>query len=353
MEDALKAALSLRESLLNEAADVDHPLLVRMGINLGPVRLVKDINGQPNIVGDGINVAQRVMSFADPSQILASRSYFDAASRLSPRHAGMFHYQGSRTDKHVREHEVYAIGYPGDKTTQRGKPKPGEGGLQLSPAAKLLANAKTLWNSAATRLDVWVEQLTARFQQAGPQLRAVYVGTAAIAALLLIVLTVKLIHRPAADVVQDNIAKLSANADQPDAAIEPKTLKPEAMVNQVNPDDMNTHAPEAKAEIRPKARPQATHPKRQKNSQKRNPGKNSSEVSGNGKAYLVVRCKAGTEVFVDGAHKGKIGSVPLRIEALPGSHTVIVSHPNAGVFSKNIEMESGKTMGLNPDFCNK
>ena len=39
---------------------------VRLGINLGPVRLVKDINGQMNIIGDGINVAQRVMSFAEP-----------------------------------------------------------------------------------------------------------------------------------------------------------------------------------------------------------------------------------------------------------------------------------------------
>ena len=41
----------------------------------------------------------------------------------------MFHYQGSRTDKHVREHEVYAIGYPatsprrsGHWTNSPGKP---------------------------------------------------------------------------------------------------------------------------------------------------------------------------------------------------------------------------------------
>ncbi len=124
VEDALKAALSLRESLLAEDPNVDPPLLVRMGINLGPVRLVRDINGQPNIVGDGINVAQRVMGFADAAQILVSRSYYDAVSRLSPQYAGMFHYQGSRTDKHVREHEVYAIGYPGDITSHRGAAKP-------------------------------------------------------------------------------------------------------------------------------------------------------------------------------------------------------------------------------------
>src|SRR5574340_1530297 len=41
VEDALKTALRVRESLLNEGINVDPPLLVRMGINLGPVRLVR------------------------------------------------------------------------------------------------------------------------------------------------------------------------------------------------------------------------------------------------------------------------------------------------------------------------
>ena len=88
IEDALQAALSMRSSLLGEGVRMDPTLLVRMGINLGPVRLVKDINGQPNIVGDGINVAQRVMGFADPGQILVSRSYYDAVSRLVTRICG-------------------------------------------------------------------------------------------------------------------------------------------------------------------------------------------------------------------------------------------------------------------------
>ncbi len=114
IEDALKVGLSMRHSLLTAGVYMDTPLMVRMGINLGPVRLVKDINNQPNIVGDGINVAQRVMGFADVGQLLVSRSYYDAVSRISQEYAGMFHYQGSRTDKHVREHEVYAIGYPGE-----------------------------------------------------------------------------------------------------------------------------------------------------------------------------------------------------------------------------------------------
>ena len=374
VEDALKAALSLRESLLSEAADVDPPLLVRMGINLGPVRLVKDINGQPNIVGDGINVAQRVMSFADPSQILVSRSYFDAASRLSPQSAGMFHYQGSRTDKHVREHEVYAIGDPGDKTTQPPKSKPAEEGQNRNLLVKMLAYANVVWDSAAAKLDVPAERLATRFRQAKPPLRVVYVGAVIIAVLLPIVLTVKLIHRAdvfqheakispdkSPDKSQDKIDQQSTNAGQPNAMLESSASIKKDNANSVNTDDMNTYASAPKTTgnkkdtVKPRLKDKSKDPKRQKKSStEKGVEKNSAAVAGNNAvAYLEVRCKAGTEVFVDGAHKGKIGSVPLRIKALPGSHTVIVSHPKAGVFSKDIEIEPGKTMALNPDFCNK
>ena len=85
------------------------PCAIRIGVNLGPVRLVKDLNGQLNIIGDGINVAQRVMSFAQPGQLLVSRSYLRsglAACRSTTR--SLFRYEGARTDKHVREHEVYS-----------------------------------------------------------------------------------------------------------------------------------------------------------------------------------------------------------------------------------------------------
>jgi hypothetical protein len=75
------------------------------------VKLVKDINGHPNIIGDGINVAQRIMSFARPGQIVVSRSYYDVVSNLASEYAKLFHYEGSRTDKHVREHEIYVVGH--------------------------------------------------------------------------------------------------------------------------------------------------------------------------------------------------------------------------------------------------
>ncbi len=105
-EDALAVAIGVRG---NVASLPPGSLPARMGINLGPVKLVWDINGQLNILGDGINVAQRVMNFAQPGQLLASRSYYEMVSRLSNDYAGLFSLVGTRTDKHVREHEVYAV----------------------------------------------------------------------------------------------------------------------------------------------------------------------------------------------------------------------------------------------------
>ena len=114
-EEALFVAMTIRDNIVKHNKENDHKLFVRMGINLGPVRVVSDINGRPNILGDGINVAERVMSFAEPNQILVSRSYYEITSRLTEEITGMFSYFGIRQDKHVREHEVYSIRSPDDE----------------------------------------------------------------------------------------------------------------------------------------------------------------------------------------------------------------------------------------------
>ena len=99
-DDALFAGLILQHSTT---------LSVRMGINLGPVKVVRDLNVQTNILGDGINVGQRVMSFADPGELLVSRSFYEVVSRLSDVYEGLFEHVGERKDKHVRAHEVYRV----------------------------------------------------------------------------------------------------------------------------------------------------------------------------------------------------------------------------------------------------
>ena len=109
-EEALFAALNLRDTfaapLSPELIEID----VRIGVNLGPVRVVRDLNQQLNVLGDGINVAQRVMSFAQSNQVLVSRSFYEVISRVSQEYSQLFHYRGLHKDKHIREHEVYEVG---------------------------------------------------------------------------------------------------------------------------------------------------------------------------------------------------------------------------------------------------
>src|SRR4051795_8782845 len=108
-EVALLSTLSMRRAFLDHASQNGASPHIRLGINLGSVKIVRDINGNLNALGDGINVAQRVMSFAAPNQVLVSQSYFEVVSRLSDDYKPLFRYDGVHKDKHVREHVVYEL----------------------------------------------------------------------------------------------------------------------------------------------------------------------------------------------------------------------------------------------------
>jgi class 3 adenylate cyclase len=164
-EDALCVALALAPAV---AADATAP--ARIGINLGPVRLTRDINGQPNIVGDGINVAQRVMSFARPGQILISRGYQEVVARIDEAYAALFSYQGSRTDKHVREHEIFELSASLDQAAevaQRRKQARRQKQAQAQPGIAggggLLRNRTLAWAATAGSSALLVAALISTF----------------------------------------------------------------------------------------------------------------------------------------------------------------------------------------------
>jgi serine/threonine protein kinase len=105
-EEALQSALLLRDLLVQKYG---RKLSLRVGLHLGPIRMVFDINNRVNVVGDGINVAQRIMDFSKPNQIVVSRAYYDVISRITDTAASLFDYLGPHMDKHLRSHEIYAV----------------------------------------------------------------------------------------------------------------------------------------------------------------------------------------------------------------------------------------------------
>jgi hypothetical protein len=105
----LYVSIGLRDAFVDVKSICTTCYSVRLGINLGPVKILEDINGQRNAIGDGINSAQRIMSFAQPNQLLVSRTYYDVISCLSDENPKMFAYIGVHNDKHVRQYDVYEV----------------------------------------------------------------------------------------------------------------------------------------------------------------------------------------------------------------------------------------------------
>ena len=67
-EEPVKCALEISRALK------EHPRIqLRMGAHSGPVSGVIDVNGQANLAGAGLNIAQRVMACGDAGHILLSR----------------------------------------------------------------------------------------------------------------------------------------------------------------------------------------------------------------------------------------------------------------------------------------
>ena len=149
-EAAMFCAIKLRTFMVHEeAARGSHGMRCRIGINLGSVKLIKDINGNLNAVGDGINVAQRVMSFAGDNQILVSRSFYEVVSCLSDAYQQLFRYGGVRKDKHVREHTVYDLQPPGPS----GAEAPDTCPIDAAPTEEHVPTGMTLDKAVVSRID--------------------------------------------------------------------------------------------------------------------------------------------------------------------------------------------------------
>ena len=111
-ETAFFFAIDLRNALA--AQNGKRPAYdIRIGINLGPIKIIQDVNGDRAPVGDGINCAARVMDFAGANEILVSRSFYDVIGCQSQDYADLFSYLGMRADKHVRKFELFAVVQPG------------------------------------------------------------------------------------------------------------------------------------------------------------------------------------------------------------------------------------------------
>lgn len=125
-EAAFFFAVHVRDALRAQA-DARPAYDIRVGINLGPIKIIHDVNGDRAPVGEGINCAARVMDFAGANEVLVSRSFYEVIGCQSQEYADLFSYLGRRADKHVREFELYEVVSPGSTPrADKGEPVPAE-----------------------------------------------------------------------------------------------------------------------------------------------------------------------------------------------------------------------------------
>jgi class 3 adenylate cyclase len=295
-EDALFASMAMRDLATN--------VPVRLGVNLGPVRMVKDLNGQMNIIGDGINVAQRVMSFSRPGQLLVSRSFYEVVSCLSRDYVSLFRHEGSRTDKHVRAHEVYAV-------------------VGATPQPRRVDEAEARSQSSAPGAAGW-------FTGIGPLgLRRSSLVTAPLVFLL---------------IVAGGVGA-RAMLPEPVRVAKPAPAKPAAEKPGVQP--VAPAAGGGAAVIAEPARPQ---PKKQVLAgvdKKPAAAEKPAASRGNGRLELAVAPWG--EVLVDGKNRGI--SPPLRVLEVPaGTHTVEIRNSTFPPHVASIEVKAGEAVRIQHRF---
>ncbi len=356
-EDALFVTLSLRERMVAEGmsatiVEASGEDSVRMGINLGPVKLVKDINGHPNIIGDGINVAQRIMSFARPGQIVVSRSYYDVVSNLASEYAKLFHYEGSRTDKHVREHEIYVVGHH-------------EGALQKAKDGMKDRASSTTPNARKSAAAPGTSTVTLSIPAFVHDKKKLTIVAGALAALVLVLGVLVATKKPApnAEIAQaPATAPTEASKTLSPAPVEaPKTdAKPDSKVLEAAPPPSAVPAPAPATEPAkdgaketPKEAPKdapkdtAKDAKKDEDKSKAKPAdaakadasKTEAPKSTVPPATLVFAVSPWGEIFVNGKSRGV--SPPLKsIKLDPGKYKIEVRNTTFPTYTENYDLKA-------------
>jgi len=124
-EKPILLSIELHKALAeyNESKRGRDKLLLRIGIESGPVYFVKDLEGNDNVWGPGIIMTRRVMDLAGDMQIYAATRIAEELVRISPKYKEMLHfvqtYETNYGEK-INLYNVYGEGFGAKSFT---KPK--------------------------------------------------------------------------------------------------------------------------------------------------------------------------------------------------------------------------------------
>jgi hypothetical protein len=110
-EKPLHLATELHKALFryNQTKPDKEKIIIRIGIDMGPVYFVKDLNGKDNVWGPGIILTRRVMDLCGEMNIFASARIAHELLPLSPEYKKILHKIGDFHIKHGEELSIYNV----------------------------------------------------------------------------------------------------------------------------------------------------------------------------------------------------------------------------------------------------
>ena len=154
-EKPLNLAIEVHRGLnrYNSQRKKEDKVELRIGLDSGPVYIIKDLNGNENVWGPGIIMARRVMDLAESMNIVASASFANNVKMLRPEYRNILYPAGNYKIKHHQEpiliYNIYG------KDFGRKKP-PSQDKTQQSKAAEEVArtSSRFLFNYVELDIDI-------------------------------------------------------------------------------------------------------------------------------------------------------------------------------------------------------
>ena len=140
-EKPLLLAMEVHKAI-NEHNDRQLPkkkIEVRIGLSSGPVYRIQDLLGNPNVWGNGIIYARRVMDLGRAKSILASPTFAEEVERLKPDFKKLMHLIGDYPIKHGEKLPIYNVYGTIDGVDIGTKKRPIARRAQMSQAQKAIS----------------------------------------------------------------------------------------------------------------------------------------------------------------------------------------------------------------------
>ncbi len=161
----LKIALNVLEKLdahnKHEAPASQESFQLRIDLNEGMDSLITDIKGSVNVIGEHINMSQRIMSASEPNGILVGVNVFSSLKEIEA-HRGRFVHSPFTEPKYQKTIEAYRYSIGGGEKSQSSPIPISDGGTYIMQAPSFsdaYNNPVSISINASTRLKFDIESI--------------------------------------------------------------------------------------------------------------------------------------------------------------------------------------------------